>query len=149
TFDTGGLSLKPPTSMIGMKYDMTGAASVLAVVVAAAALKLPVRITGWMCIAENMPSGSATRPNDVLTIRGGTTVENLNSDAESRLVLPGGLDAASAEQPDAVVDIATLAGAARVALGNRYVGVMGNDGFADRVVETAGAVGEFMWRMPL
>jgi leucyl aminopeptidase len=149
TFDTGGLSLKPPTSMIGMKYDMTGAASVLAVVVAAAALKLPVRITGWMCIAENMPSGSATRPNDVLTIRGGTTVENLNSDAEGRLVLADGLVAASEEQPDAIVDIATLTGAARVALGNRYVGVMGNDGFADRVVETAGAVGEFMWRMPL
>jgi leucyl aminopeptidase len=149
TFDTGGLSLKPAGSMVGMKYDMTGSATVLAVVVAAARLKLPVRITGWMCLAENMPSGTATRPNDVLVIRGGTTVENLNSDAEGRLVLADGLVAASEEQPDAIVDVATLTGAARVALGNRYAGVMGDTDLVTRVVEVAGRAGENLWAMPL
>ena len=148
TFDTGGLNLKPPTGMVGMKYDMTGAATVLAVVLAASTLELPIRITGWMCIAENMPSGSATRPNDVLTIRGGKTVENLNSDAEGRLVLADGLVAASEENPDAIIDIATLTGAARVALGNRYGGAMGDEEFVARLVETAKRVGETFWPMP-
>ncbi|MDM4763184.1 leucyl aminopeptidase [Galbitalea sp. SE-J8] len=149
TFDTGGLSLKPPTGMIGMKYDMTGAATALAVVLAASALRLPVRVTAWMCIAENMPSGSAMRPNDVLRIVDGTTVENLNSDAEGRLVMADGLAAASAERPDVLVDIATLTGAARVALGNRYVGVMGETGLVRRVIEIADAAGEPFWHMPL
>jgi leucyl aminopeptidase len=149
TFDTGGLSLKPPTGMVGMKYDMTGAASVLAAVVAVAELGLPVHLTGWMCIAENMPSGSATRPNDVLRIRGGKTVENLNSDAEGRLVMADGLVAASEENPDAIVDIATLTGAARVALGNRTVGVMGDDEFVSRVIGVAATTGESFWHMPL
>lgn len=148
TFDTGGLSLKPAGSMVGMKYDMTGSATVLAVVVAAARLNLPVRITGWLCLAENMPSGTATRPNDVLRIRGGTTVENLNSDAEGRLVLADGLVAASEENPDAIIDVATLTGAARVALGNRYTGVMGDTELVAHVVETAGRTGEHMWAMP-
>ena len=149
TFDTGGLALKPPAGMVGMKYDMTGAATVLAVVLAASALQLPVRITGWMCLAENMPSGSATRPNDVLRIRGGKTVENLNSDAEGRLVLADGLVAASEESPDAIVDIATLTGAARIALGNRYGGAMGDEELVGRLVATATAVGETFWPMPL
>jgi leucyl aminopeptidase len=148
TFDTGGLTLKPPTGMVGMKYDMTGAATVLAVALAASALQVKVRVTAWLCIAENMPSGSATRPNDVLVIRGGTTVENLNSDAEGRLVLADGLVAASEEQPDAIIDVATLTGAARVALGNRYVGAMGDEQLVIDVVETAKRVGETMWPMP-
>jgi leucyl aminopeptidase len=148
TFDTGGLTLKPPSGMVGMKYDMTGAATVLAVALAASALKLNLRVTAWLCIAENMPSGSATRPNDVLTIRGGTTVENLNSDAEGRLVLADGLVAASEEHPDAIIDVATLTGAARVALGNRYAGVMGDETLVVDVVETAKRVGETMWPMP-
>ena len=148
TFDTGGLTLKPPTGMVGMKYDMTGAATVLAVVLAASALEISTRVTAWLCIAENMPSGSATRPNDVLTIRGGTTVENLNSDAEGRLVLADGLVAASEEQPDAIIDVATLTGAARVALGNRYAGAMGDEALVIEVVETAKRVGETMWPMP-
>jgi leucyl aminopeptidase len=148
TFDTGGLTLKPPAGMVGMKYDMTGAATVLGVVLAVSALALPVRITGWLCIAENMPSGSATRPNDVLSIRGGKTVENLNSDAEGRLVLADGLVAASEETPDAIIDIATLTGAARVALGNRYGGAMGDEDLVVRVVETAKRVGETFWPMP-
>jgi leucyl aminopeptidase len=108
-----------------------------------------VHLTGWLCIAENMPSGSATRPNDVLRIRGGKTVENLNSDAEGRLVMADGLVAASEEHPDAIIDIATLTGAARVALGNRTVGVMGDDEFAGSVIAAATAVGESFWQMPL
>jgi leucyl aminopeptidase len=149
TFDTGGLSLKPPASMVGMKYDMTGAATVMAVVLAAAKLSLPVRITGWLCLAENMPSGTAIRPNDVLRIRGGKTVEVLNTDAEGRLVMADGLVAASEEYPDAIIDVATLTGAAVVALGNRYSGVMGQDDLVGQVVDAARAAGEPMWAMPL
>ena len=148
TFDTGGLSLKPPASMVGMKYDMTGAATVLAVVVAAARLQLPVRITAWMCIAENMPSGSAIRPNDVLRMRGGRTVEVLNTDAEGRLVLADGLVAAAEEHPDAIIDVATLTGAAVVALGTRYFGTMGDDALVQQVLAASAAVGEAAWPMP-
>ncbi|GMA27674.1 hypothetical protein GCM10025874_09270 [Arenivirga flava] len=135
--------------MVGMKYDMTGAASVLASVLAVAALELPVRVTGWLCLAENMPSGTATRPGDVLTIKGGTTVEVLNTDAEGRLVLADGLVAAAEDGPDAIVDIATLTGAARVALGDRIVGTMGDRDLVARVLETAESVGEEFWAMPL
>ncbi len=149
TFDSGGLSLKPGSSMVGMKYDMTGAATVLAVALAVARLGLGVRVTAWLCIAENMPSGSAIRPNDVLTIRGGKTVEVLNTDAEGRLVLADGLVAASEEQPDAIIDVATLTGAARVALGDRYVGTMGEDALVGDVIEASKLVGELMWPMPL
>ncbi len=149
TFDTGGLSMKPPTGMIGMKYDMTGAATVLAVTLAAARLGLPVRVTAWLCIAENMPSGTAIRPNDVLRIRGGRTVEVLNTDAEGRLVLADGLVAASEEQPDAIVDVATLTGAAMVALGTRYAAVMGDDELVSQVVDAAKATDELLWPMPL
>ena len=149
TFDTGGLSLKPPASMVGMKYDMTGAATVMAVVFAAARLGLAIRLTAWLCLAENMPSGSAVRPNDVLTIRGGTTVEVLNTDAEGRLVMADGLVAASEEFPDAIIDIATLTGAQRVALGDRYSGVMGDESLVGQVTATARAVGEQFWAMPL
>ena len=149
TFDTGGLSLKPGSSMVGMKYDMTGAATVLSVALAIAKLGLGVRVTAWLCIAENMPSGSAIRPNDVLRIRGGKTVEVLNTDAEGRLVLADGLVAASEEQPDAIIDVATLTGAARVALGDRYVGTMGDETLVGDIVEVSKQVGETMWAMPL
>jgi leucyl aminopeptidase len=149
TFDSGGLSLKPAQSMVGMKYDMTGAATVLAVVLAAAALDLPVGVTGWLCIAENMPSGSAVRPNDVLRMRGGRTVEVLNTDAEGRLVLADGLTAASEEHPDAIIDVATLTGAILVALGNRYVGLMGEGGLVARIQASAQRAGEPVWHLPL
>ncbi len=149
TFDTGGLSLKPAGSMIGMKYDMTGAATALAVVLAAARLELPVALTAWLCIAENMPSSTAIRPNDVLSIRGGRTVEVLNTDAEGRLVLADGLVAASEEHPDAIIDIATLTGAAIVALGHRYVGTMGERGLVDEILAAATSRGETFWHMPL
>lgn len=149
TFDSGGLSLKPPASMIGMKYDMTGAATVLAVALAVARLELPVRLTAWLCLAENLPSGTALRPNDVITIRGGKTVEVLNTDAEGRLVLADGLVAASEEKPDAIIDVATLTGAALIALGNRYVGTMGDTELVRRVVDVATGVGETLWPMPI
>jgi leucyl aminopeptidase len=149
TFDSGGLSLKPAASMVGMKYDMTGSATVAGVIMAAAELGAPVSITAWMCLAENMPSGTALRPNDVITIRGGKTVEVLNTDAEGRLVLADGLQAASEENPDLIVDVATLTGAARVALGERYAGLMGHEGARELIQEAALNQGELVWPMPL
>ena len=149
TFDSGGLSLKPAAGMVGMKYDMTGAATVLATTIAAARLGVATRLTGWLCLAENMPSGNALRPNDVITIRGGLTVEVLNTDAEGRLVLADGLVAASEENPDVIIDVATLTGAARVALGERYAGVMGDDDVIGRVRAAAADTGELVWPMPL
>lgn len=149
TYDTGGLSLKPAGSMVGMKYDMTGAATVLAVTLAAAELRLPVKVTAWLCLSENMLGADPIRPDDVLTIKNGTTVEVTNTDAEGRLVLADGLSAASEEHPDAIVDVATLTGAQIVALGMRYTGVMGTDDFAPRVVEAADAASEPFWRVPL
>jgi leucyl aminopeptidase len=150
TFDTGGLSLKPSEAMETMKMDMAGAATVLAVVKAAAVLELPVRLTGLMALAENMPSGTATRVSDVLTMRGGTTVEVINTDAEGRLVLGDALVHASELQPDAIVDIATLTGAAVVALGER-IGVLmaSDDQLAEALLAAAGRTGEPLWRLPV
>lgn len=149
TFDTGGLSLKPPAGMVGMKYDMCGAATVLAVVRAAAQLRLPVRVSGWLCLADNMPSGRATRPGDVLRVLGGTTVEVLNTDAEGRLVLADGLVAASRTHPDVLIDVATLTGAISVALGSRHTGVMGAEDAVAEFLEAADAADELAWPLPL
>lgn len=149
TFDTGGLSLKSGAGMIGMKYDMTGAATALAVIRALAEKQAPLKVTAWLCLAENMPSGKATRPNDVLTIKGGQTVEVLNTDAEGRLVLADGLVAASAEKPDLLIDIATLTGAATIALGNRHTGAMGDAEQISRLMEVGRNAGENIWHMPL
>jgi leucyl aminopeptidase len=149
TFDSGGISLKPPADMDEMKSDMAGAATVLATVVAAARLGLPVAVTAWLALAENMPSGTAQRPSDVLTIHGGKTVEVLNTDAEGRLVLADALVAAVAEEPDLVVDVATLTGAQVVALGRRVAAVMGTDAARDAVVAAAATAGEAVWPMPL
>jgi leucyl aminopeptidase len=149
TFDTGGLSLKQPLSMIGMKYDMAGAASVLGAIVGAAQLGIKANITGFMCLAENMPSGQATRPGDVLTMRNGKTVEVLNTDAEGRLVLGDGLSLASELGPDHIIDIATLTGAATVALGKRYAGLMGKGDAIALAKEAAAEADELLWEMPL
>jgi leucyl aminopeptidase len=149
TFDSGGISIKPAAGMDAMKSDMAGAAAVLHTVVAAARLELPVAVTGWLCLAENMPSGTAQRPSDVLTIRGGKTVEVLNTDAEGRLVMADGLVAAVEEKPDVVIDIATLTGAQLVALGPRVSAVMGTDDVRTEVVDAAEAAGEAFWPMPL
>ena len=149
TFDTGGISLKPATGILGMKYDMAGAATVAQAAFAIARLKLPVAVTAYMCVAENMPSGSATRPNDIVTFRNGKSVEITNTDAEGRLVLADGLILASETKPDLIVDVATLTGAARVALGNRYTGLMGDDASVELVKQAANEAGELVWHMPL
>ncbi|MEU1267348.1 leucyl aminopeptidase [Streptomyces sp. NPDC005799] len=150
TYDSGGISLKPAGHNETMKCDMSGAAAVFAAVVAAARLGLEVNVTGWLALAENMPSGSATRPGDVLRMYSGKTVEVLNTDAEGRLVLADALWAASQEKPDAVVDVATLTGAMVLALGSRTFGIMANDdAFRSAVHEAAEEVGEPAWPMPL
>ncbi|MFC7492036.1 MULTISPECIES: leucyl aminopeptidase [unclassified Knoellia] len=150
TFDSGGLCIKPAGSMLTMKSDMAGAAAVAATVVAAAELGGPVAVTGYLCLAENMPSGTAQRPGDVVTMRNGTTVEIIDTDAEGRMVLGDGICLASESEPDVIVDIATLTGAQMVALGARVAGVMGNDdAFRSRVVDAGGAEGEDSWAMPL
>jgi leucyl aminopeptidase len=135
--------------MLGMKYDMTGAATVLAAICAIASLELPIAVTAWMCIAENMPSGTAIRPNDVLKMYGGKTVEVTNTDAEGRLVLADGLVAAEKEKPSLIIDVATLTGAASVALGNRYAGAMGDHAAVAQFVESATDAGEQFWPMPM
>lgn len=149
TFDSGGLSIKPAKGMVTMKLDMAGAAAVLHTVLAAAALELPVKVTGWLCLAENMPSGSAQRPSDVITQRGGTTVEVLNTDAEGRLVLGDALVLATERKPDVILDVATLTGHMVVALGDRVAGVMGSPDVVDGVLEAARTAGEEHWPMPI
>ncbi|POX44108.1 leucyl aminopeptidase [Streptomyces sp. Ru71] len=150
TYDSGGISLKPAGHNETMKCDMSGAAAVFAAVVAAARLGLNVNVTGWLALAENMPSGSAVRPGDVLRMYSGKTVEVLNTDAEGRLVLGDALWAASEEKPDAIIDVATLTGAMMLALGSRTFGVMANDdAFRAAVHEAAEEVGEPAWPMPL
>ena len=149
TFDTGGLTLKPGPSMVGMKYDMTGAASCMQAVISIAEQRLSVKAVAWLCLAENMASGSATRPNDIIKIRNGKTVEVLNTDAEGRLVLADGLSMASEENPDYIIDVATLTGAAVIALGERYAGLMGDEKAVTAVQKAASTVGELVWHMPL
>lgn len=150
TYDSGGLSLKPVGHNETMKCDMSGAAAVLAAVVSAARLGLRVNVTGWLALAENMPSGTATRPGDVLSMYSGKTVEVLNTDAEGRLVLADALARACEESPDALVDIATLTGAMVLALGNRTFGVLSNDDdFRSTLHELAEEAGEASWPMPM
>ena len=150
TFDSGGLSLKPPTGMITMKCDMAGSAAVLGAVQAIAALGIKLKVTAYLAIAENMPSGTAQRPGDVITAYGGKTVEVLNTDSEGRLVMMDALVRAGEDAPDAIIDVATLTGAQVVALGTRIAGVMGNDDtWRDEVHAAAGAAGELAWPMPI
>jgi leucyl aminopeptidase len=150
TFDSGGLSLKTAKGMETMKCDMAGAAAVLAATKAIAELGLPVRISAYLACAENMPSGTAQRPGDVITMHDGTTVEVLNTDAEGRLVMADALALAGEQDPDAIIDVATLTGAQMIALGTRVAAVMGNDGeLAEAVVDAGAQVGESFWPMPL
>ena len=149
TFDTGGLSIKPSEGMVGMKYDMAGAATVLGVMQILANTETSADVTAYLCLAENMPSGRATRPGDVITIRNGKTVEVLNTDAEGRLVLADGLSLASEQNPDLIIDVATLTGAAVISLGNRYVGAMGDEDAVKQVQRAAEKAGELVWHMPL
>ena len=149
TFDSGGISIKPAAGMEAMKSDMGGAAAVIATVAAAAELRLKVRIEAWVPMAENMPSGTAIRPSDVLTMRGGKKIEVNNTDAEGRLILGDAMARACEDSPDLLLDVATLTGAQLVALGARTAGVMGEDALRTQVVQAADAAGEAMWPMPL
>jgi leucyl aminopeptidase len=152
TFDSGGLSLKPPDFQVGMKTDMSGAAVVCAVMGALPGRVPPgIRVTGVLCVAENLPGASATRPDDVVLHHGGLTSEVVNTDAEGRLVLGDGLDYAVRDlAADVVVDVATLTGAATLGLGRRYAALFStSDGLARSLVEAGEAAGEQMWRMPL
>jgi leucyl aminopeptidase len=150
TFDSGGLSLKPPKAMETMKCDMSGAAAVIAAVRAIAQLKLKVKVIGWIPTVENMPGGHAQRPGDVITIYGGRTVEVLNTDAEGRLILADALVAASEEEPNLIIDAATLTGAQTIALGDRTSGIMANDDdLRAAIYDTATRAGETMWHMPI
>ena len=149
TFDTGGISIKPAAAMDQMTSDMSGAAAVVAAVVLAARLKYPLEVTATVPMAENMPSGDAYRPGDVLTMYGGKTVEVLNTDAEGRLILADAIVRACEDNPDYLIETSTLTGAQVVALGKRTAGVMGSPEFRDRVAGLGRAVGESAWAMPL
>ena len=149
TFDTGGISLKPPLDMHEMKADMSGAAAVIAAIKVIHDLELPIAVTAYAACAENMPGGGAQRPGDVLTTYGGRTIEVLNTDAEGRLVLADVLVRAAEDNPDVVLDIATLTGTAVVALGQRTAAVMGDDQIRDAVKAAADRAGESFWAMPM
>ena len=150
TFDSGGLCIKPADGMLTMKSDMAGAAAVAAATGAIAALGLPVAVTTYLCLAENMTGADAQRPSDVVTMPNGKTVEIINTDAEGRLVMADGLAIGSTLKPDLMLDVATLTGAAMVALGGRTTAVIGNtDEIVDQVIDAAKVTGEDMWPMPL
>ncbi|WP_442891617.1 leucyl aminopeptidase [Dietzia sp.] len=149
TFDTGGISLKPAAGMEAMTMDMGGAAAVIGTVIAAARLGVSANVTATVPMAENMPGGASYRPGDVLTMYGGKTVEITNTDAEGRLILADAIVRAAEDEPDYLIDTATLTGAQMVALGLRTPGVMGTDEFRDRVSALSAEVGENGWPIPL
>jgi leucyl aminopeptidase len=150
TFDSGGLSLKTGAGMMTMKTDMTGSAIVMAAISIASRLALPVKITAIAPMTENLPSDRATKPGDVLTIRNGLTIEVLNTDAEGRLILADGLSLAVEANPDAIIDVATLTGAQRVALGDEVGAIFAStDEMADLFAIASARSGELLWRMPL
>ncbi|TDQ36161.1 leucyl aminopeptidase [Thiopseudomonas denitrificans] len=150
TFDTGGISLKPGAGMDEMKYDMCGAATVLGVMTAALELQLPINLIGVLTCAENMPSGGASRPGDIVTSMSGQTVEILNTDAEGRLVLCDALTYVKRFNPASVVNIATLTGACIVALGDKTSGLMGNnDELIGQLLAAGKQAGDIAWQLPL
>ena len=150
TFDSGGLSLKTGDGMMTMKTDMSGAAAVLATMSALPALRPRVRVVGIIPATENMPSGKAIKPGDVLKFRNGKTAEVLNTDAEGRLVLADGLSLAAELEPAAIIDLATLTGAVLIALGREIAGVMGtSDDLIGQILDASDRAGEPMWRLPL
>ncbi|MBN1151846.1 MAG: leucyl aminopeptidase [Dehalococcoidia bacterium] len=150
TFDSGGISIKPSEGMHEMKDDMAGGASVIAALMAIARLQIPVNVTGLIPATENLPGGRAFRPGDVLRAMNGKTIEIMSTDAEGRLILADALSYAVREKMSPLVDIATLTGACRVALGNSYSGVFSNDeDVARRFMDASVTAGEKMWRLPL
>jgi leucyl aminopeptidase len=150
TFDSGGISIKPSAQMHEMKMDMSGGAVVLEAVAAIAELGMPLNVLAAVPSTENMPSGTATRPGDVITLHNGKTVEVINTDAEGRLILADALSWCAEQRPVAIVDLATLTGAVVTALGSTYAGLISNDDeWAQRVREAAELTGELVWRLPL
>ncbi len=151
TFDSGGISIKPAPHMSDMKFDKSGAVAVLGILRAAATLKVPPRVVGVMCCAENLPSGTAYRPGDVVRTFNGKTIEVLNTDAEGRVVLSDGLGYVTQHyRPDEIIDLATLTGAQVVALGDDTAGLVANDEkLAQGLLAASAATGEPIWRMPL
>jgi leucyl aminopeptidase len=150
TFDTGGISLKPGAEMDEMKFDMGGAASVLGTLRAVAELKPKVNLVGIIPACENMPSGRAVKPGDVVTSMSGQTIEILNTDAEGRLILCDALTYAERFKPAAVIDIATLTGACVIALGGIRSGLFSSDdGLAEELLAAGESTGDLAWRMPL
>ena len=150
TFDTGGISIKPAAEMDEMKYDMSGAGTVLGTMKAVGEMKLPLNVVGLVPTTENMPGGRATRPGDVVKSMSGQTVEILNTDAEGRLILCDALTYAERFQPSAVIDIATLTGACVIALGHVATGLFANDDeLANEILTSADAAYDRAWRMPL
>ena len=150
TFDSGGISIKPAEKMEEMKFDMCGAAAVIGVMEAAAKLDLPVKLTGIFAATENLPSGSAYKPGEIITMRNGKTVEIVNTDAEGRMILGDALHYASELRPDHILDYATLTGACVVALGSEAAGLYSNDDeLARKLIEAGERVGDRVWRMPL
>ncbi len=150
TFDSGGVNLKPSAHIGDMHLDMAGGAVVLATVAAAAALKLPIHVVGVIAASENMPSGSALKPGDVITSHSGLTIDVQDTDAEGRLVLADGLDHAAIFKPDYLIDIATLTGAVIVTLGEDRTAVLGNNqALIDRLTAAGEASGELVWPLPL
>jgi leucyl aminopeptidase len=150
TFDSGGISLKDPPGMDEMKFDMSGAAAVIAALNLAAQLKLPLHLVGLVAAVENMPDGKAVKPGDIVTSASGQTVEILNTDAEGRLILCDALHYARRFHPAAVVDVATLTGACVVALGHHHSGVMGNDdALVQELLEAGRRADDRCWQLPL
>jgi leucyl aminopeptidase len=150
TFDSGGISIKPSEKMEEMKYDMAGGATVLAAMQAIAQLNLPIHVVGIVPATENLPSGSALKPGDVVKSSSGKTIEIISTDAEGRLILADALTYAERYNPTAVIDLATLTGACIIALGHVATGIMGNDSELIRRVKMAGEVsGEKVWELPL
>lgn len=150
TFDSGGLSLKTPEGMETMKTDMSGAAAVVASMSVLKKLGVKTKVIGLAPLVENMPSGKAIRPGDVLKIRNGASVEVLNTDAEGRLILADALSLAVERKPDAIINLATLTGACMIALGPKYAGLMGNnESWISQVGAAAGRAGEAVWHLPL
>ncbi len=150
TFDTGGISIKPAAAMDEMKYDKSGACTVLGIARATAQLDLPLRFRAYLPLAENMPDGSAYRPGDIVTCHNGKTVEILNTDAEGRMILADALSWAASEKPDFLVDYATLTGACVVALGQSGAGLFSpDDELVEGLLEGATVADEYLWRLPL
>jgi leucyl aminopeptidase len=150
TFDSGGISLKPPDKMEEMKADMSGGAAVLAVIKAAAELRIPLNLVGLVPATENLPGGRAYKPGDVLRSMSGQTIEVISTDAEGRLILADALTYAGRFKPKAIIDMATLTGACIIALGDDVIGMMGtDDGLKNDLRRAATETGEKLWELPI